>query len=334
VKGACVRNTNSDFWAITSYFNPCRYQRRLANFLTFRKNLEVPLVAVELSFGHPFELSPADADILIQLSDGDMLWQKERLLDVGLRSLPDECDFVAWLDCDIVFELHDWPERVRRELSKVSLVQLFREWGHLAPGYPGFRSNRTALYRIDESIAGRIATGKSIEDYPDDPTGLRRGYVIGGAWAATRDLMQKHAFYDACIVGGGDRAMLSAATRDHDRCIIKLQMNTRRVEHYRSWSEPFSAEVRGKVGAIDGRVLHLWHGDLENRRYRLRNSDFARFEFDPFRDLTQGRGGAWRWSSPKPRMHQFVRDYFFSREEDGPADGPATNLNFSAAAPK
>jgi hypothetical protein len=329
-----LQTTNSDFWAITSYFNPCGYQRRLTNYWTFRKSLEVPLVAVELSFGHSFELTPADADILIQLTDGDILWQKERLLDVGLRNLPNECDFVAWLDCDIVFELHEWPDWVRRELRKVSLVQLFRECGHLAPNSRDFRSNRTALTRIDEAVGWRIATGKPIADHPGDLTGLRRGDTIGVAWAASRDLMQKHAFYDASIVGGGDRAILSAAMRDLDRCIINQHMNTQRVEHYRSWGEPFSAQVRGKVGSIDGRVLHLWHGDLENRRYRLRNSEFARFEFDPFRDITQGRGGAWRWSSPKSQMHQFVCDYFFSRNEDGPANGTSTNLNFTASAPK
>ena len=67
-------------WAITSYFNPARYRRRLSNYRIFRANLGVPLVTVELSFDGQFELTEGDADILIQIPAGAMLWQKERLL--------------------------------------------------------------------------------------------------------------------------------------------------------------------------------------------------------------------------------------------------------------
>jgi hypothetical protein len=70
-----------DLWAITSYFNPVRYQLRLSNFRTFRKRLKVPLVVVELSYGDDFELQEPDADILIPLRGGAALWQKERLLN-------------------------------------------------------------------------------------------------------------------------------------------------------------------------------------------------------------------------------------------------------------
>ena len=67
-------------WAITSYFNPGGYRRRLANYRVFRERLNVPLVAIELAFGPEFELREGDAEILMQLRDGDILWQKERLL--------------------------------------------------------------------------------------------------------------------------------------------------------------------------------------------------------------------------------------------------------------
>jgi hypothetical protein len=43
-------------WAVTTYFNPMRYRRRLSNFRLFRKHLNIPLVAVELAYGKEFEL--------------------------------------------------------------------------------------------------------------------------------------------------------------------------------------------------------------------------------------------------------------------------------------
>jgi hypothetical protein len=41
-------------WAITSYFNPMGYRRRLANDRVFRENLNVPLVTIELAYGPEF----------------------------------------------------------------------------------------------------------------------------------------------------------------------------------------------------------------------------------------------------------------------------------------
>ena len=98
-----MTDLHSKLWAITCYFNPMRYRRRLANFRIFRECLQVPLVVVELTFGSEFELQAQDAEILIQLRCGAILWQKERLLNLALKALPNGCNKVAWLDCDIMF---------------------------------------------------------------------------------------------------------------------------------------------------------------------------------------------------------------------------------------
>jgi hypothetical protein len=44
-------------WALTTYFNPVRYKRRLSNYRIFRSKLDIPLVTVELSFDGEFELA-------------------------------------------------------------------------------------------------------------------------------------------------------------------------------------------------------------------------------------------------------------------------------------
>src|SRR5262245_24288280 len=94
-------------WAITCYFNPVGYRRRLENYLTFRQRLRAPLITVELSYGETFQLARGSAEILIQLRGQDVLWQKERLLNVALAAVPPACDKIAWLDCDVVFERSD-----------------------------------------------------------------------------------------------------------------------------------------------------------------------------------------------------------------------------------
>jgi hypothetical protein len=63
-------------WAITSYFNPVGYKRRLSNYRVFRANLEIPVVTVDLSFDGEFELKEKDSDILIQISGGAVLGKR------------------------------------------------------------------------------------------------------------------------------------------------------------------------------------------------------------------------------------------------------------------
>ena len=58
-----MSDVSATFWAITCYFNPVGYRRRLENYHLFRQRLNVPLVTVELSFDERFQLSAGDADI-------------------------------------------------------------------------------------------------------------------------------------------------------------------------------------------------------------------------------------------------------------------------------
>jgi hypothetical protein len=107
---------SSPLWAVTSYFNPVGYRRRRENYRTFRERLAAPLATVELSFNGRFELEPQDAEILIQIRGRDVMWQKERLLNVAVKALPACCTQVAILDCDVVFLRPDWMEALSRRL--------------------------------------------------------------------------------------------------------------------------------------------------------------------------------------------------------------------------
>ena len=81
---------------------------------------------MELSQNDDYHLRPGDADILVQIKCPDLLWQKERLFNIGLQSVPRGCDTVAWLDCDAVFESDDWPERASNLLENYRIVMPFK----------------------------------------------------------------------------------------------------------------------------------------------------------------------------------------------------------------
>ena len=306
-------------WAITAYFNPAGYRRRLENYRTFRARLKVPLITVEASVDGQFELQTGDADILVQRRAPDVLWQKERLLNVALGLLPRECREVAWLDCDVVFERDDWAERAREQLETHSLVQLFSQRCNLhrqATADPSKWDSRMDFFA--ESVASKIVAGRAApEDLSDPEAGIVRKTTMGLAWAAGRDSLDDHGLYDACILGTGDRVVLCAAMGKFDYGEAAAAMTARQAEHYRRWAVGFFAAMNGRVGYVDGRVFHLWHGDLRDRRYSARHQGMKRFGFDPFTDIVVDGEGCWRWSSPKTDMHAYVKSYFDSRDEDG-----------------
>jgi hypothetical protein len=307
-----------EFWAITCHFNPAGYRRRLQNFRIFRKRLKVPLVVVELSYGSEFELQEQDADILIQLRGGAVLWQKERLLNLALQALPGDCRYVAWLDCDVLFGSDDWAESAVRLLDRFAIIQLYRNVHYLLPhrSTPEVATAEveftrpSAAFSISSGLPATLAIGHTLD--------TREGTsATGFAWASRRELLDRHGFFDACILGGGDRAMTCAANHCFDEIMKRHYWNRRQRDRYLAWAEPFYETVRAETGYLDVDIFHLWHGNVHERGTRTRHQGLQRFQFDPFADIAIDANGCWRWNSEKPAMHDYVSGYFSSRREDG-----------------
>ena len=296
-------------WAITSYFNPVGFKRRLSNYRIFRANLAVPLVTVELSFDGRFELTDDDADILIQLSGGAVLWQKERLLNIAIKSVPQNAKNIAWLDCDVIFERPDWMHEAEQKLSEANVVQLYSELVDLGPeGY------QPSIQHVPPSGHGIVSLGLRQQNAPTE--GDVRFSLPGLAWAARKEILEEHGFYDAMIIGSGDSSIFHAMHGRFDHELGRRLLTKAHEEHYLMWARPYHRTVRGKVNNVAGRICHLYHGKFVNRRYRSRHDLLAELGFDPDLDLRIGANGAWHWARPRPDLEDFLRKYFLSRAED------------------
>ena len=302
-------------WVITSYFNPAGFHRRLANYRVFRQHLRESLVTVELSFDGGFVLRPSDAEVLVQLHGGDVMWQKERLLNIAIGHLPDSCDKVAWIDCDVVFNADDWADRATEALDRWRFVHLYDHRLNLPREQ--LRGSLSAAEAIPSAIFKQARGEARDEDFRYASAPLQSRSTVGLAWASPRWILDRYHLYDACILGGADRAILGAALGRYDFGIDALKMTGGQVDHYLAWAHPFHAAVRGQVGYIEGHCHHLWHGDLRDRRYEERLEVLTRHTFDPSTDLALDGNGLWKWASNKPALHESVRVYFPRRNEDG-----------------
>lgn len=308
---------SAPLWVVTSFFNPAGYRRKLFNYRLFREHLNAPLLAVELGYDDHFVLEEGlDAEIVVRIRAGDVLWQKERLLNIGVGALPAACDAVAWVDCDVIFGTRDWAERARATLERADLVHLFHDRYDLPRDT---RMERLATWSDPVtciSAVHRLATGTmKPEDLTRNNSVIELKHTCGLAWAMRRAVLDRHGLYDACILGGADRVMLASALGRFDIAMRAGQMNPRRVEHYLAWARPYFASVAGRVDSISGHAFHLWHGELKDRRYDSRMPRLA--DFDPFTDIALAADGSWRWSSDRPELHDAVRRYFHERAEDG-----------------
>ena len=319
-----VTNGCSDgtLWAISCYFNPMGYRRRRQNYLRFRRSLNVPLLTVELSYHDRYEIAEGEADILIRLRGRDVLWQKERLLNVALERLPTECENLAWLDCDVLLEDPRWAAATQRLLERFPLVQLFSQLIHLEPHGVLDDAKRLPASARRTSLAYRWAHQAVPTDLFLRPEATSQHRCnCGMAWAGRRTMLEKHGLYDAMILGMGDKMIAAAAIGRFDDAVRGHQMNPAQADHYLSWAVPLHDEVRGNLGCREGNAFHLWHGDLADRKYVERYDGFAAFAFDPRFDLAIDPTGCWRWNTNKQDMHRHVAEYFRGRREDGRSSG-------------
>lgn len=288
------------------------------NYKVYRQRLGIPLVTVELSFDGHFELTDKDADILVQISGGAILWQKERLLNLAVKSVPHDENNISWIDCDAVFDRSDWIGEATRQLKSYNVVQLFSDQVDLGPEDHLTNLDNHDIPPSGHGIVSLISNNRFRQsDVAPTSDRNRRSFAWGLAWAARREILEDYGLYDAMIAGGGTRALVSAMYAEFETIIKAAQFNAAQRKHYLDWALPYHQAVSGLVGHVPGRLYHLWHGDIENRNYAGRHKGLVASNFDPNVDVVIGSNGAWQWARSKPDLEEFLKNLFISRAEDG-----------------
>lgn len=306
-------------WGVTAFFSSATTPVLLDNLTTFANGVRaqgLQLLVVELAFGDaPFTVDDNVADRVLRLRSDTVLWHKERLLNLGIRSLPDSCRHVAWVDGDILFENDQWVRETQDQLAQFHVVQPFERAVWLGAG------ERQASLDVPLGMAeGHYMQGfaAGLDGAADRRSRMMfyKGHT-GFAWAARRDFVLEHGLYERAVLGGGDLINAHAFAADEDLFTRRTLFTRWMSEHERAaitrWGRPVADVTGGRMGWVPGRVLHLFHGALATRRYETRLQILKQHDFDPVTDIACDGDGTWRWNSDKPAMHQKVAEYFNSR---------------------
>lgn len=277
---------------ITCYFNINNSIKVKENFIEFRKKFNAPLSVVELAFDdQPFWI---DDSIKIRGNKSNLMWQKERLINIGIESLPSKVDKVAWIDSDIIFEDLNWFKKTENALDNVPVAQLFSSvYEENASGDP---VNNGTGYAYQKK-----------QQYFDNPK-------YGLAWAANRSVIP-NGINDFSIVGLSDIYQVLEWSGEWDSYYYRLMTNKHRKELFEKGFSNFIL-VKDEIGFIPGRIKHLPHGSLKNRNYTNNQTILQTYDFSIEEDIHLDENNLWQWKSNKIELQSSVANIFYTRGED------------------
>jgi hypothetical protein len=296
-----------DLAVVSCHFNPCHYRSRERNLFTYIDSMRrqgVPLFFAELSFNHGDFAVPSN-DYVHRFRGDDVMWHKERLLNLVISRLPAQYTKVAWIDADAIFPDDRWYGWASGLLDAFDLIQLFDRLDQ--------RDNDGQSIRELSGLAAYVAGGGPLP-FKFDTSRTWPGL----GWAAKRELLTAHGLLDRLILGGADTYMSLAAFNWGDTWSgWHIHLLTPRLRQlWTAWATPFFSDVQGRVGYVPTTAIQLGHGASSNRRYVDRMDVLTTYDYDPDTDIAPGADGVWQWSSSKAALHSEVLAYFGNRRED------------------
>jgi hypothetical protein len=307
-----------NIWAVSAFFNFSGSNSRLKNYKIFRQNLkdhDVKLLTVEFSPSGHFQLEEDDADKLIRMSDGDIMWQKERLINLGIDKLPQDTDIVLILDTDIVFSSGLVLDLIQKELKNNKAVHCLSSVVHLNPftvdyeevNYYGIDIDNDKEMFFSDPLSSCVAAHQIVGNFQYG--------CCGYAWAFNYETIKDIKLFEYNIIGGGDKISASA--------FIGLPFPPGTIAGKNGWPYISYYEKVKKAGLnknnvtyIDMPIFDLFHGFHFNRQYNERHFILKEAGFDIDKDLIDRPGLPFKFAeSVSEETRQKVANYFKERAD-------------------
>ena len=335
---AHVTPVSSPLYVVTCITNPHRYYSRYRLYQAFEKQCEdagAILYTVELALrDRHFEVTQAANPRHLQFRSPSILWHKENLLNVGISRLPEDWEYVAWIDADVLFSRPDWAVETIHQLQMYKVVQMWSQATDLGPDFQPIAtySSLFATYLKEQHLLkpldrqrrdGAGQTGRGGNIFGDArscygsvvPTG--KGLLhTGFAWAARRSaIADLGGLGEIGILGSGDRHMAYALLGEVARS-LPAGLPKSYGEYWREWERRAERYVNRNIGVVPGTVQHYWHGSKQHRRYRDRWQILIDNQYDHTKDLKRDPQGVLHLTERNWRLRDDLRGYFAQRNED------------------
>jgi hypothetical protein len=313
-----------------------RWRTRRELFNDFRRHMQslpnVILHVGELAYGdRPFEVTDKTQDPNdVQLRTNDILWSKENVLSLVIRTFPPGWKYGSWVDGDFCFTRRDVALETIQMLQVHAWCQMFSQYADLSGGATG---NAHRIERVNNSFAynyiqngyqlpagfangGWKKTGAEI--YYDSvvagkPTGVG---ATGGAWAFRRDAFDAvGGMIDKCACGHSDWFSCFGLVGE-DAPDMHIGGYTKDyLDYIRAWQNN-AKSIRKNIGYVSGFCTHFFHGPKSLRSYSTRDLILVKHKFAPTFDLVPDWQGVYQIRPDRVGLRDAFRKYFMERNED------------------
>lgn len=302
-------------YIITPVFNPMKFKSRYRLFADFVKRMDLPnvkLFVVEMAFGdQPFVVTKQDEPMNLQLRTNQLLWQKERLINLAAKKLfhvVPEAQYMGWFDGDIGFTAGDWIEKTLHRLTYLKVLQPFGS-------AINFDADLEAMWTCPSSMKAFL-TARGYHQEPPLPVSYTYKGHPGLAWCMRRDTFEAiGGLYDTCIAGSADTIMSNAIKGDWS-VYLPGKPSDGMIASMREWADRAHAVIGDDFGWTPGSVVHYWHGHSEKRGYEKRWDVLSYHKFDPKLDVVTDKSGLLAWAGNKPKLQGDIRFSLMGRNED------------------
>lgn len=260
---------------------------------------------VECAYGdRPYEIPVCpQAYHLIRVRTNSVCWIKESLINIGISRLPDDWQYVAWLDGDIFFRHKHWATEVINALQQYPIVQPWATAYDLGPNGEGMDHHRSFAYL---HWHGRLK-------------GIGPGYEFchpGYGWAAKRSAVdQIGGLIDFAICGAGDHHMACAMVGKVLWSVPK-GMSEDYIDPLVEWQRRAVAVTQKNIGFCPGSIEHHWHGKKIDRHYIDRWQILIKNNYEPDTDIKRNTYGVVNLAGNKPNLTHDMDVYHRQRNED------------------
>ena len=335
------RKAHDNLWVITAISNPTRFKSRYALYRKFRhhitRDLQLNLITVECSFaGRDHQISSIDLEdahcenqyldngvrtINVRVKNTSFIWLKENLWNIGLRYIPNSCEYVLFADADIEFTHPFFVTELIHSLQEYMVVQPFETACDLGPDGQVIGVHRSFGYcHADgwEWKPKRNADGGFYIEKPKNkqgPEGFGIPFHPGFAMAFRRYVLDKMQLLEVGALGAGDHHMCAGLIgRANLSFPNKIHANYKKI--VLKWEKRAKEVVNGSFGYTKGTILHDFHGAKKNRKYVSRWEILIENDFDPEKDVYKNCQGVFEIERKNSKLHDDIRAYFKSRNED------------------
>lgn len=320
----------SKFWIIGVVSNPVRFSSRyrLANrFIETMKHLGANLMICEQQFGkRDFEIINQDGGV--HAIDGmktfgfrsyDELWHKEQMINRAVQNLPNDWEYIAWIDMDVEavrFENingTNWLQETWHQLQHHHVVQMFSHAIDLGPKNELLQTHNGFMMLHTQGKLSKL----SFKDVYEMRKGKEFGHC-GYAYACDKFAFTKgflNGLVDFSILGAGDHHMARALIGEVEFSIPST-VTCPYLDKLLLWQQNAVDKIKLDVGFVPATIVHHYHGKKRDRGYVDRWKILVDNNFDPDLDLQKDWQGMYMLTDRNPKLRDEIRKYFRSRNED------------------